>query len=68
MSNLVADPEQKEIEKELRQAGSMSLLQHLEELRKCIIRSAAAVAVGFGGCRTGAEAGGVLAGTSGTTG
>jgi sec-independent protein translocase protein TatC len=50
MSDLVAEPEQKEIERELRQAGSMSLLQHLEELRKCIIRSAAAVAVGFGVC------------------
>jgi len=50
MSDLVAEPEHKEIEKELRQMGSMSLLQHLEELRKCIIRSAAAVAVGFGVC------------------
>ncbi|HXA86418.1 MAG TPA: twin-arginine translocase subunit TatC [Candidatus Dormibacteraeota bacterium] len=28
----------------------MSLLQHLEELRKCIIRSAAAIAIGFGVC------------------
>lgn len=48
MSDLVAEPEHKEIEKELRQMGSMSLFQHLEELRKCILRSAAAVAVGFG--------------------
>src|SRR5258707_14319782 len=50
MSDLVAEPEHKEIEKDLRQMGSMSLLQHLEELRKCIIRSAAAVAIGFGVC------------------
>ena len=50
MSDLVAEPEHKEIERELRQMGSMSLFQHLEELRKCIIRSAAAVAVGFGVC------------------
>ena len=50
MSDLVAEPEHKEVERELRQMGSMSLFQHLEELRKCIIRSAAAVAVGFGVC------------------
>jgi len=50
MPDLVAEPEHREIERELRQAGSMSLLQHLEELRKCIIRSAAAIAVGFGVC------------------
>jgi len=50
MSDLVAEPEHKEIERELRQMGSMSLFQHLEELRKCIIRSVAAVAVGFGLC------------------
>ena len=50
MSDLVAEPEHKEIERELRQMGSMSLFQHLEELRKCIIRSVAAVAVGFGVC------------------
>src|SRR5262245_62335621 len=43
----VAEPEPKEIEREMRQMGSMSLLQHLEELRKCIIRSLGAVAVGF---------------------
>jgi len=46
----VAEPEQKEIEREMRQMGSMSLLQHLEELRKCIIRSLAAIAVGFLAC------------------
>ncbi len=51
MPDLVAEPEQpQEDEKEVRQMGSMSLLQHLEELRKCIIRSLAAVAVGFGIC------------------
>ncbi len=46
----VAEPEHKEIERELRQMGSMSLFQHLEELRKCIIRSLGAVAIGFGVC------------------
>ncbi|HKV94402.1 MAG TPA: twin-arginine translocase subunit TatC [Candidatus Angelobacter sp.] len=51
MPDLAVDPkEHKEIERELRQMGSMSILQHLEELRKCIIRSLAAVAVGFGVC------------------
>src|SRR5262249_47241680 len=50
MPELVADPEHKDIERELRKMGSMSLLQHLEELRKCIIRSLAAVAVGFLAC------------------
>ncbi len=51
MPDLVAEPEQpQEEEKEGRQMGSMSLLQHLEELRKCIIRSLAAVAIGFGVC------------------
>jgi len=50
MPDLVAEPEQPLEEKEERQMGSMSLLQHLEELRKCIIRSLAAVAVGFGVC------------------
>jgi len=50
MPDLVAEPEQPLQEKEERQMGSMSLLQHLEELRKCIIRSLAAVAVGFGVC------------------
>ena len=50
MSDLVAEPEHKEIEQDLRKMGSMSLLQHLEELRKCIIRSAAAIAIGFGVC------------------
>jgi sec-independent protein translocase protein TatC len=51
MPELAVDPkEQKEIEQELRQMGSMSILQHLEELRKCIIRSLAAVAIGFGVC------------------
>src|ERR1043166_731942 len=50
MSDLVADPEQKEIERELRQGGSMSLLQHLEELRKRIIYSVAAIGVCFLAC------------------
>ncbi|HEY1937068.1 MAG TPA: twin-arginine translocase subunit TatC [Candidatus Angelobacter sp.] len=50
MPELVADPEIPKIEKELRKIGSMSLLEHLEELRKCIIRSLAAVAIGFGIC------------------
>jgi len=50
MPDLVAEPEHKEVERELRQMGSMSLLQHLEELRKCIIRSAAAVGIGFLAC------------------
>src|SRR5260221_11449118 len=50
MSDLVAEPEHKEIEQDLRQMGSMSVLQHLAELRKFIIRSAAAVTIGFGVC------------------
>lgn len=50
MPDLVAEPEHKEIEQELRQIGSMSLLQHLNELRKRIIYSLAAVGVGFGVC------------------
>lgn len=45
MPNLVAEPEEQQEE---RQLGSMSLLQHLEELRKRIVYSLAAVAVGFG--------------------
>jgi sec-independent protein translocase protein TatC len=45
MPDLVAEPEEQQEE---RQLGSMSLLQHLEELRKRIIYSLAAVAVGFG--------------------
>src|SRR5882672_11003491 len=49
MPDLVAEPEEQE-ELDERRMGSMSLLQHLEELRKCIIRSLAAVAVGFGLC------------------
>src|SRR5215472_11460842 len=49
MPELVAEPlDKKEIEE--RQMGSMSLLQHLEELRRRIIYSLAAVAVGFGVC------------------
>src|SRR6266849_2096759 len=45
MPDLVAEPElPKEDEKEGRQMGSMSLLQHLEELRKRIIYSLVAVA------------------------
>jgi sec-independent protein translocase protein TatC len=51
MPDLVAEPElPQEEEKEARQMGSMSLLQHLEELRKRIIYSLSAVAVGFGVC------------------
>src|SRR5262245_65603874 len=49
MPELVAEPlDKKEVEE--RQMGSMSLLQHLEELRKRIIYSLAAVAVSFGVC------------------
>src|SRR5215831_4015560 len=49
MPDLVAEPlDNKEVEQ--RQMGSMSLLQHLEELRKRIIYSLAAVAIGFGVC------------------
>ena len=47
MPDLVAEPEQSQ-ELEERRLGSMSLLQHLEELRKRIIYSLAAVAVCFG--------------------
>jgi sec-independent protein translocase protein TatC len=50
MPELVAEPENPGAEKMARQMGSMSLLQHLEEFRKCIIRSLAAVAIGFGVC------------------
>jgi sec-independent protein translocase protein TatC len=46
MPDLVADPEPKEIAE--RELGSMSLLQHLEELRKRIIYSLSAVAICFG--------------------
>ena len=50
MPELVAEPGTISEKKQARQMGSMSLLQHLEELRKCIIRSAAAMAIGFGVC------------------
>jgi len=50
MPELAAEPEHKEIERELRRAGSMSLLQHLEELRKRVIYSIAAVGVCFLAC------------------
>lgn len=48
MPDLVAEPDEKQIEKEQRATGAMSLLQHLEELRKRIILSAGSVAVCFG--------------------
>jgi sec-independent protein translocase protein TatC len=48
MPELVAEPDQKQIEKEQRQMGSMSLMQHLEELRSRVFKSALAVAVGVG--------------------
>jgi sec-independent protein translocase protein TatC len=48
MPDLVADPIEQEVKKEQRASGSMSLLQHLEELRRRIIASAAAVAICFG--------------------
>src|SRR5260370_820409 len=47
MPDLVVEPEEKQ-ELEERRLGSMSLLQHLEELRKRIIYSVAAVALCFG--------------------
>jgi sec-independent protein translocase protein TatC len=50
MPELVAEPENPGAEKMARQMGSMSLLQHFEEFRKCIVRSLAAVAIGFGVC------------------
>ena len=43
MPSLDVEPEKEE----RRELGSMSLLQHLEELRKRIINSIVAVAVGF---------------------
>jgi sec-independent protein translocase protein TatC len=47
MPDLVAEPEEPLQEQQM---GSMSLLQHLEELRRRIIYSLAAVAAGFGVC------------------
>jgi len=48
MPDLAIEPEpQKEVEQELRQSGTMSLFQHLEELRKCIIHSLAATGICF---------------------
>src|ERR1700724_173771 len=46
MPSLEVEPEKEEG----RQLGSMSLLQHLEELRRRIINSAIAIAVGFLAC------------------
>jgi sec-independent protein translocase protein TatC len=48
MPDLVAEPEKSQVEKELRQMGSMSLMEHLEELRKRILRSVFAVAICIG--------------------
>jgi sec-independent protein translocase protein TatC len=48
MPELVAEPESPQEEKELRQMGSMSLLQHLEELRKRILHSVVAVGLCVG--------------------
>jgi sec-independent protein translocase protein TatC len=50
MPELVAEPENSSDEKRLRQMGSMSLMQHLEEFRKRIVYSLTAVAVSFGVC------------------
>jgi sec-independent protein translocase protein TatC len=47
MPDLVTEPDPT-ITKELRQIGSMSLLEHLEELRRRIFKSALAVAIGVG--------------------
>jgi sec-independent protein translocase protein TatC len=46
MPDLVAEPEEQQKEQEERRLGAMSLLQHLEELRKRIIYSLAAVVAG----------------------
>ena len=49
MPELLAEPENpKKEEKELRQMGSMSLMEHLEELRRRVFKSALAVAIGVG--------------------
>lgn len=48
MPDLVAEPESQQVEKEQRQMGSMSLLQHLEELRQRVLRSVIAVGVCVG--------------------
>src|SRR5882672_4584749 len=50
MPDLVAEPEEQQKEQEESRLGSMSLLQHLEELRKRIIYSLAAVVTCFGVC------------------
>jgi len=47
MPELLADPEHKDIERELGRTGTMGLLQHLQELRSCIIHSLAAVGICF---------------------
>src|ERR1051326_1735058 len=47
MPELVAEPEHKDIERELSRTGTMGLLQHLQELRSCIIHSLAAVGICF---------------------
>jgi len=47
MPELLAEPEHKDIERELSRTGTMGLLQHLQELRNCIIHSLAAVGICF---------------------
>jgi sec-independent protein translocase protein TatC len=48
MPDLVAEPENPKAEKEKRQLGSMSLLEHLEEFRRRVLHSVVAVVVGVG--------------------
>jgi sec-independent protein translocase protein TatC len=48
MPELLAEPENSRTEQDQRQMGSMSLLEHLEELRKRVLHSVVAVAVCVG--------------------